>query len=173
VQGCVKQTKRTSCQDALGEAAPELRRLCHLGQGDGPGASLPELADPDLACSLGCANLFSPFFSACGGELWPTHGRDGAPLPMAGTDYEVNMLKGLDPVFSQAAAAFNQRCAVAGGRADGQVDFCAALPCEQCNDKDAPGCGWCSDRNACSNECTSTKGQCGARSPTAPRRRRF
>ena len=80
----------------------------------------------------------------------------------------MNRLKGLDPALSRAAAAFNQKCAVAGGRADGQADYCAALPCDGCNDKDAPGCGWCSDRNTCSNECVSTKGQCGARhSPLA------
>lgn len=77
VQGCVKRTRQDQCQDALAEAAPELHRLCHLGPSDGyaaptafqedlldfslASASLPQLADPGLECSLGCANLFSPF----------------------------------------------------------------------------------------------------------------
>ena len=74
-------------------------------------------------------------------------------------------MQGVDAVLNQAVASFNQRCAVAGGRPDGQADYCAAQPCESCHGAD--GCGWCSGRNVCSNECVSIKGQCGA-PPLAP-----
>ena len=72
-------------------------------------------------------------------------------------------MQGVDAVLNQAVASFNQRCAVAGGRPDGQADYCAAQPCESCHGAD--GCGWCSGRNVCSNECVSIKGQCGAPPP--------
>ena len=75
-------------------------------------------------------------------------------------------MQGVDAVLNQAVASFNQRCAVAGGRPDGQADYCAAQPCESCHGAD--GCGWCSGRNVCSNECVSIKGQCGAPPPLLP-----
>ena len=75
-------------------------------------------------------------------------------------------MQGVDAVLNQAVASFNQRCAVAGGRPDGQADYCAAQPCESCHGAD--GCGWCSGRNVCSNECVSIKGQCGAPLPLLP-----
>lgn len=151
VNGCAKHSKKDQCTDALALMSGELQNLCGI-------SDLMDAVNSEQQCSLGCANLFSPFFSTCGGELWPTVDGDGNPLPTSGAVYQANLAKGIDPVFNTAVTAFNQRCAVAGGRPDGQADYCTAQPCESCHEAD--GCGWCSGRNVCSNECTSTKNQC-------------
>jgi hypothetical protein len=151
VNSCTRHTKKDQCNDALGLMAGELQNICSL-------SDLKELGNSQLQCSLGCANLFSPFYSTCGGELWPTVDAGGDPLPTSGPAYQENVARGVDAVFNSEMAAFNQRCAVAGGRPDGQADYCTAQPCESCHASD--GCGWCSGRNVCSNECTSTRNQC-------------
>lgn len=151
VNGCAKHSKQDQCTNALALMSGELQNLCGI-------SDLNDITNSEQQCSLGCANLFSPFFSTCGGEVWPTVDRHGDPLPTSGAVYQANLAKGIDPVFNAAVAAFNQRCAVAGGRPDGQADYCTAQPCESCHEAD--GCGWCSGRNVCSNECTSTKNQC-------------
>lgn len=151
VNACTQHSKSDQCNDALTLMANELQNLCNLGD-------LKGLDDASLECSLGCANLFSPFFSTCGGELWPTVDGDGNPLATSGPEYEANALAGNDALFNNKVESFNQRCAVAGGRPDGQADYCTAQPCESCHGTD--GCGWCSGRNVCSNECTSTHNQC-------------
>lgn len=64
---------------------------------------------------------------------------------------------GIDPAYNQAVATFNQKCATAAGRTqDGQADYCSGLACGDCGTAESsPGCGWCSSRDACSNECVS------------------
>jgi hypothetical protein len=153
VNSCSQSSAKSSCESSLKLMDNELSALCHLGD-------LTDFDNADLPCSPGCANLFSPFYSICSAVLWPTCcEQDGSDFPTSGPAYEKLKAKsGIDPAHNQQVAAFNQKCAVAGGRADGQDDYCAAKSCEDCRNED--GCGWCSGREVCSNECFTSDGEC-------------
>ena len=141
------------CQNAFEIMDNELSALCHITE-------LSDFASADVVCSMACANLFSPFYSVCGEQMWPTKDPAGNPLPTSGPVYEALLAKGIDVVFNNHVDEFNQQCAVAGGREDGQTDYCVAKPCDQCRNED--GCGWCMGRNVCSNECVTVDGECAA-----------
>jgi hypothetical protein len=165
---CHKSSGAEHCNNALQLMDNELARLCGLGQ-------LSDFDDPDLTCGQGCANLFAPFYSICGDTLWPTEGPacpcgdadspycvgKGEPMPTDGPGAAAYVACGLDPAFNAQVATFEQKCAVAGGREDGQADYCVEKACGDCHNED--GCGWCMHKDGtgvCSNECFTSPGEC-------------
>ena len=84
VQSCTRHSRKDQCHDALNLMAGELSALCHLDD-------VTNTVNSEVMCSRGCANLFSPFYSSCGAQLWPTQDPSGADLPTSGPDYEANL----------------------------------------------------------------------------------
>lgn len=127
---CSVQQAHEGCANALQVMDNELSVLCHISELTASGsAATADGTDISTAqCSMACANLFSPFFSVCGGDLWPSEDPLGNPLPTSGPVYDSLKAQGVDVVLNNKLASFNQQCAVAGGREDGQVDYCIEKP---------------------------------------------
>jgi hypothetical protein len=166
VTSCQITEHGEACENSLDIMDNELSHLCGIAELTSTSAMTTDgEISGNLYCSMGCANLFSPFFSICGDALWPTKDPLGHPLPTSGPVYDRMKAQGVDAVLNNRIASFAQQCALSlpgteanGGRADGQADYCVSNTCEECHAED--GCGWCMSRNVCSNECVTTEGEC-------------